>query len=160
MTAIEKIKQFLDEVSNISIGHNEIVFLSANRLENEQIGYSIDTNGISLVSEKEGDWQKKWITIAHDNLGDPFIVDTGSKTLTVLSAAHGEGIWQPFIVADSLDSFRNIVLIIKQVSNNRNHPVALGKNPITDSERNSSLQQIEKENPKTGLWFWEVYFEN
>ena len=160
MTAIDKIKEFLDGISDISIGYNEITFFPSNRLEEYQVGYSFDPNAVSLITEQVGDWQDGWIAIANDNLGDPFMVDANSNSLTVLSAAHGEGTWKPFIVADSLDKFKNIISIIKKVSENRTNPVDLEKNPISDNERNIALREIKEQNPLTELWFWETYFEN
>lgn len=160
MTPLEKIKKLLSDVIDISFGYNEINFFKADSLEEEQVGYSFDTNGKSLITGQEGDWQKEWIAIATDQMGDPFIVDTSCTNLKVLSAAHGEGTWEPFIVADNLDNFKSIISILNKLSKNRTSPVDLDKNPITKKERQNSLREIEQHNPDSELWFWNNYFEN
>jgi|SRR6185295_2610363 len=160
MTAIDQIKKFLIDIVDISIGYSEINFFPANTLEDEQVGYSVDPNGESLITGQNGDWQEGWIAIANDNMGDPFIVDTNSISLKILSAAHGEGAWEPLVVADSLDKFKNILSSLMIISRNRTNPVDLEKNPISDKERQAALKEIEIQNPGAEIWFWEMYFEN
>ncbi|WP_276501585.1 hypothetical protein [Terrimonas pollutisoli] len=160
MRTLEKIKWFLSGIADVSLGYNEINFFQADTLEDEQVGYSFDTAGKSLTTGQEGDWQKEWIAIASDQMGDPFIVDTSSTNLRVLSAAHGEGAWEPFIVADNLGSFKSIISILNDVSKKRTNPVDLEKNPITEKERQNALREIEQQNPDSELWFWENYLEN
>src|SRR5262245_31602872 len=106
MIILDKIKNFLWETKNVSIGYSEINFIQPGNLGKEQIGYNIDPNGNSLVTGNEKDWHQEWIVIATDQLGDPIIVDASSPVLNVLSAAHGEGAWKPFLIADSLDNFK------------------------------------------------------
>jgi hypothetical protein len=61
-------------------------------LDQGQIGYSVDDNNNSLITGQEGDWKDEWLVIGVDGLiGDPIFVDTSSKKLQVLTAAHGEG---------------------------------------------------------------------
>ena len=160
MTPIDKIKAFLSSATDISLGYNEINFLSSESLEEEQIGYSFDSNGKSLVTDREGDWKKEWIVIASDQMGDPFLIDTSSSSLTVLSAVHGEGSWEPFVVAESLEKFKGIIAILLRVSRKRSDPVTLERNPITEKERQTALAEIQAANPRAEISFWEVYLEN
>lgn len=159
MAAVDRIKNFLSDVVDISIGYREINFFPQTTLEEEQTGYSVDPDGHSLITGQDGDWQEGWIAIANDDMGDPFVVDTNSVSLRVLSAAHGEGAWEPFVIADSLDKFRNILSILIKLSKNRTNPVDLEKNPISNKERQAGLKEIEMQNPGAELWFWEGYFE-
>jgi hypothetical protein len=160
MTVLDKIKNFLSDTEDISLGYNEINFAQPDNLDEEQIGYSVDTNGNSLITGSDGDWREEWLVIASDQLGDPIIVDVSSSNLTVLSAAQGEGTWEPFIIADSLDNFRNIISSLDNVSKDRTNPVDLQKNPITDIERQDVLTKIEKQNSDTELWYWKNFFDN
>ncbi len=160
MTPIDKIKSFLSDISDISIGYNEINFFNADNLDEGQIGYKVDTNGNSLIEGKDGDWQEEWLVIANDQLGDPIIIATNSPNLTVLTSQHGEEVWESTIIADSLDSFKNITLILENISKNRTNPVDIEKNPIGDKELKLVLTQIEEQNPSSELWFWESFFEN
>jgi len=157
---LDKIKQFLTNVSDISLGYNEISFFDPLKLQDEQIGFSSDMEGNTLVTGNEGDWKEEWIVIANDEMGDPIIIDTSTPQLTVLSASHGEGAWEPFIIADSLDNFQNIISILNKISDNRTTPVDLEKNPISNNERQNVLIHIKQQNPHTELSFWQDYLEN
>jgi hypothetical protein len=160
VTILAKIKDFLSHANDISLGYNEINFFAPNNLDEQQIGYSIDSNGNSLVTGNEGEWQEEWLVIANDQLGDSIIIDVSSPRLTVLSAAHGEGDWEAFTIADSLENFIVIISILKEFSKGRINPADLEKNPIADKERRRALTKIAERNPKAEMWFWETYFEN
>jgi hypothetical protein len=160
MTALEKIKGFLTETPNISFGYREINFFSADKLEEEQIGYSFDTHNNSLVTGQEGDWKEEWLVIGIDDLGDPIIVDVSEQNLTVMTAMHGEGEWEPYSIADSLDNFKKIILELKKLSQKRTNPVDLEKNPISKKERKQFIKQIEEENPNVDVDYWDNILED
>jgi hypothetical protein len=160
MGQIDKIKQFLSKVSDLSLGYDNINFFDPLKWQDEQVGFSFDHEGISLITGNEGDWKEEWLVIATDGLGDPIIVDTSAPQLPVLTASHGVGAWRPFVIADTLDNFQLTISILNKISNNRATPVDLEKNPISDAERQSALSQIKQLNPQAELWFWEGYFEN
>jgi hypothetical protein len=161
ISTIEKIKLFLNSTISISIGYNEISFLSADMLDEGQVGYRIDPNGNSLITGNEGDWKEEWLVIAYDaSLGDPIFVDTKSDSLSIFTAAIGQEIWEPVLVADSLDNFNKIILRLKDVSLKRTNPVELEANPITEKERQDFLSEIETKNPNSEIWFWETFLEN
>jgi hypothetical protein len=160
MTITDKIKTFLKSTSDISLGYNEINFFDAEKLEEEQVGYSFDSNGKSLLTGHDGDWQKEWLVIASDNLGDPILVDTSLPQLTVLCAAHGQGTWEPFIIADGLDNLKNIISLFKHISKNRTNPVELEKHPIGKNERRNLLGEIRRQNPNSEIWYWENLLDN
>lgn len=63
-------------------------------LESKQVGYSIDTNGNSLICDKEGSWKREWIVVGYETLcGDPIIIDTNEVKLPVSLLMHGMGEW-------------------------------------------------------------------
>jgi hypothetical protein len=160
MTILDKVKMFLTGTNDISLGYSEINFIQADNLDDEQIGYSVDTNGNSLITGNDGDWQEEWLVIATDNVGDPIIVDVSTSDLTVLSAEHGEGDWEPLVIADSLEKFKNILSYLSKISKDRTNPVELENNPISDKEIRFILTQIEEQNSKAELSYWETFFEN
>jgi hypothetical protein len=160
MLDFESIKKFLDEVSDLSLGSSEINFLRSNGLEDGQEGYSFDQNGESLITGQNGDWQENWIVIATDYVGDPIFVDTTSPALMVLSAAHGETTWDPLIIADSLDKFKDIISILATISKNRSNPVDLEKDPVNDDERSAVLKAIKNISPHSEIGYWEIFLEN
>jgi hypothetical protein len=159
MNALDKIKQFLSKVSNITLGYNEVNFFSPETLQKEQVGYSIDPSGRTLVTGRAGDWKAEWLVIGRDPLGEPMIVDTASEELAVLSALHGEGVWTPFVIADSMESFGDVIAVLEGVSYGRSTPVDMEKNPIGKRERQFALEQIAGQNPHAELAYWEGFFE-
>jgi hypothetical protein len=158
MTVPDKIKTFLSETKDLSIGYTEINFSKPADLENDQVGYRVDTNGQSLITVNEGDWQAEWIVIGSDQVGDPIIVDLHSPGLTVMSAIHGEGEWAPFPIAESLDKFRSIIQVFSDLSEKRTDPVQMKKNPVSKKQQQEVLRKIEQENPDIELSFWEQLF--
>ena len=159
MTILDKIKNFLADTHDVSLGYSEINFIQPENLDEEQIGYSVDAHNNSLITGNDGDWQEEWLVIANDELGDPIFVDVSSPNLTVLSSQHGEGTWEPFVIANSLDNFKSIISILNDISNDGTNPVDLEKNPISVKERQNTLTSIEEQNPDVEIWFWEKFFE-
>jgi hypothetical protein len=155
----EKIRTFLKSTKSVSLGYNEINFFSPEELDEEQVGYSVDPDGKSLITGKNGDWQQEWIVIGYDALGDPILADTSMPQCTVLSATHGEGDWKPFIIADSLDNLKAILLLLTNISKNRTDPDELEKTPISKKERQNLLQEIRRQNSNSEIWFWENFLE-
>ena len=167
MTAHNKILNFLKDVKNVSLGYRIIRFFNPKNLKEMQIGYSIDEDGNSLAAEKTGydwedehntnDWKKGWIVIGNDELGDPIIVDKSSPLLPVISAEHGCGDWEAnYVIADSLENFKNILGLLNDISKNRNYPTLLEENPISDEEKEQFLLNIKQQNKNIEyLGFWE-----
>lgn len=108
-----KIKQLLECINCLEDNEIEldcdgeeitIELFNSEEIEEGQIGYSITDNGESLMSNEEGSWQESWMVIGLDSyIGDPIFVDTKGIGCAVYTAEHGEGIWTPVLVAESID---------------------------------------------------------
>lgn len=155
----DKIKVFLANVQDVSLGYREINFFSSKKLMNEQLGYRFDLKGNSLITGKPGDWQDEWLVIASDDLGDPIIVDTSLPDLPVLTAMYGEGIWESEMIADNLDKLETIISMLNKLSKGRTSPVDLEANPISSQEAKTILTEIEKQNPNSEIGYWISIFE-
>ena len=172
MTSHNKILNFLKDAKNISLGYKEIRFFNPKNLKEMQIGYSSDEYGNSLVAEKTGydwedehntnTWKKGWIVIGSNELGDPIIVDKSFPLLPVIHAPHGCGDWETnYIIADSLENFKNIIELLDGISKNRKDPSLLEANPITDTEKEQFLNQVKQENPNIEyINYWEMIVGN
>ena len=161
MTLPDKIKNFLNSANDVRLGYNGINFFNTDNISEGQVGYSIGNGGKSLITDEEGSWQKEWLVIGWETLGgDPIMVDLSLPQFPVLSAMHGEGSWDPFIIADNLDNFNNILVLIKSISRNRTNPVEVQKNPISYDERDTILASIQNENSVTEISYWETFLEN
>lgn len=154
MTAQEKVRTFLKDTWDISIGYREFTFLTPDNFESGQIGYSVDPDNKTLTTGQPGDWKEEWLVIGTDDLGDPFIVDSSTEELKVLTAMHGEGEWDPMIISDSLDSFGQILKELKMLSVNRTTPVDFEKKPITEKERGQFIQNIKRSNSDIEFEYW------
>jgi hypothetical protein len=121
MTIPTDILKFIGGQSDLYIGFNEIVFFKPQNIAELQIGYSYDNAGKSLADRNQGSWNNKWIVIATDQLGDPIFVDSSSSRSTVYTAAHGEGIWEPYVISDSLFEFKEVIGLLRKLSVGRSN---------------------------------------
>jgi hypothetical protein len=133
-------------VSAVSIGYSGIVLLNSADLPANQVGYRTHgQTGASLVGSKPSDWRDAWFVIGSDSMcGDPFIVDTAQQALPVMTAMHGQGEWNPEIIATSLVGFAEAVALLARLAKGRESPVALQSNPVSQAERRAFLDQVRK----------------
>ncbi|HYI77456.1 MAG TPA: hypothetical protein VEW65_07525 [Chryseolinea sp.] len=157
---MDEIKKFLDKTKDISIGYRDMSFFKSNVLTEEQKGYNVDSANRSLVTGKEGDWREEWIVIGSTELGDPLFVDTSSKELRVMTAMHGEGQWDPSIIAESLAIFSKTLDDLRRLSKKRSNPLELERNPISDKERGSFMYNVRERNKEIDFDYWEMLLES
>lgn len=142
---------------DVSFGYNGIKLFPADRIEKEQLGYSIHPNGESLVGSEEGDWQSTWIVIGHTtDLGEPIFVDTCSEDLPVFTAMHGQGSWEPVIIADTYQALLNIMGEFSKLSKNRENPKQLENSPVTQEEYDNFISYVRNSAQISDIYFWEL----
>lgn len=147
-------------LEKVSFGYQTMILFPVEELEEAQVGYSVDPSGVTLTGEDEGDWKNSWLVIGYEELcGDPFFVDLNVQGLTVFTAAHGEGMWNPVFVASSFNGFIESLNEIRRISHGRGYPVALEQNPLPKVERKRILNKIAELNGNGSLEFWESWFE-
>lgn len=157
---LDLVINFLSADHDLCIGYSGITFLKVEELNKGQIGYSRNEDGNSFIDGQEGYWREEWLVIGQDELlGDPIFVDTKSEALTVFSAIHGEGKWEPYIVAHSFSNFINIIEHLKIISENRENPVALESNPLSIHESEQFLYNIKHNNPFADIQYWKGFLE-
>ena len=161
MKTTQKIYEFLTSVSKITIGLFELGFSNPSRLDQDQIGYCKNAlTGESLITGKEGDWKEEWLVIGWDGMvGDPIFLDLQSQELTVFSAPHGVGYWEPSKIADSLESFSQIIIKLRELSNDREDLVRLENKPISFQEGKDFLDFVRQNNPESDPEFWEAIIQ-
>lgn len=144
-------------LNSFSLGSSGLRIFTASEFPEGQRGYSVGVEGESLVGEEEGDWNAAWKVIGfEESFGDPIFVDEKADGLPVFTAIHGTGEWNPERIADSLDSFRQILEVVSEVAVGRENPVRLEANPINDSVRREVLERIKTLSPGANLEFWEL----
>ncbi len=157
---LRKIKKFLNEINDISLGYGEINFIKFENLDKNQIGYKIDTNGNSLVTEVSGSWSNDWIVIGHDNMGDPIFIESYEEDLPIYTSEHGKEEWEVVLIAESLQKFKVILQDLRTLSIGRENPVEIEENPLNEKEIKSFTKKIKKENKEVDIWWWELFLDN
>ena len=156
MSPQEAIQKFLSQQEDITLGYSELNFFEPDSLEASQVGYSFDPKGKSLITGKKGDWQANWTVIANDETGDPIFVDTATPELRVITAAHGMGSWDPEPIADSLNSFADVLSQLRLLAIGRSNPVEKLLNPLSAQEAQAFLKFVKTANPNTDPAYWET----
>jgi hypothetical protein len=147
--------------AEVSFGCGGLKLFAPEELEEGQVGYSRSQEGKSFCDGAPGSWKPEWIVIGYDTgLGDPIILDTSAPELPVMTAMHGEGSWEPQVIARSLEDFAAALRAFRQVAAGREYPVALEQNPLSPEERENALQQIRgAEGDEIDMDFWEALLE-
>jgi len=156
---MEKLEEFLVSAKSVSIGSMELNISNLTQLDQHQGGYSRDAAGRSLVTGKKGDWKEEWTVIGWNELGDPIFIDLKSRGFQVFSAMHGEGSWEPYRIADSLNTFGQILTKLGDLSQNRENPVRLEKNPISPEEAKDFLNFVQQNNRNSDMDFWKAIIQ-
>lgn len=153
---MESYKLRLEELE-VSFGYSGIQLFSPKDIDKEQIGYSVDENNNSLTGIKKGDWKDTQVVIGCTiDLGDPVFIDTSSNSLPVFTAIHGRGFWEPEIISNTYEAFLNIMTKFSKISENREYPTRLEKNPITEKEYNQFIEYIKQTGQIQDAYFWEL----
>lgn len=127
---------------------------SFEQLDECQVGYSIDTDGNSLVTDEEDTWDANWIVIAYETMcGDPIIIDLNEDGYPISSLMHGMGNWGVGgFLADSMDSF---ISFIKDIGNFLTEKQVLeGKRIIQNKELKTLLNKFIKKNKFVDFEIW------
>ncbi|MEN5380019.1 SMI1/KNR4 family protein [Sphingobacterium kitahiroshimense] len=93
-----------------------------------QDGYAFNTVASkSLIGEKEGDFKESWLVIASNYFADPFFIDfnDSEENFPVYFAFHGTGKWKPIKVANSVDTFQNVLRTIFELRYDKNGLLSL-----------------------------------
>ena len=146
-------------IEQVSLGDRTVTIFSAAELREAQIGYSVSDTGETLTGDTEGEWKKSWLVIGSEDLGgDPVFADLNVPELPVFTAAHGEAAWNPVMIASSFEGFVKALEEIERISNGRQNPVQLQRDPLLDVERERVLLRIAEFNPNASLEFWKSWF--
>lgn len=150
-TTLTFIQQRCDEIKD----YVHIEAFSFEQLEKFQIGYSVDSDGHSLVTEDEGAWEAGWVVIAYETLcGDPIIIDLNEAGYPVSLLWHGVGNWDNgFYLANSLESFLAILIEIAHFLTEKQ--VFEGNRAIRNAEWNELLKAIATKDKRAYCESWE-----
>ena len=147
-------------LEEVSFGYQAVKLFPADEVQEAQLGYSVGDAGEDFTGENAGDWKRSWLVIGYEDLlGDPLFVDLSAPELPVYTVAHGEGEWNPVLVASSFNGFIAALKEVECASKGRRNPVEAERNPLPDSERQRVLSRIAELNGDAPLEFWESWFQ-
>jgi hypothetical protein len=116
----------------------------ANDLPRQQIGYASDGNGHSLVGTDPGDWRPEWIVIGCDTGGGDPVFASNEQPHPVFWAVHGQGRWEPKLVAQSLEAFALCLKEFQRFTAGRSTPDEVAANPPSIEQQAQFLAAIGK----------------
>ena len=154
----EEIKRYLDlikmECDKIKDFIN-IEMFPFEQLDEYQVGYSVDSDGNSLITDEEDTWDEHWIVIAYESLcGDPIIIELNEDRYPVSLLMHGMGSWDNGIyLADSLESFLKSIIELADVLTEKQ--VLKGKYNIQHKELKVLLNNIVEISNSANFESWE-----
>lgn len=133
----------------------EIEFYPTEYLEEGQLGYAVN----SETGDRIESWSDSWVVFAYD-AGDPYFFDTSKKwekESPVFSARHGQGSWEPHLVASTFSQF---LLILIEWLNILGDPECYDKRSAEISDEGikrlkEMLLKIDDQALKSGHWWVE-----
>jgi hypothetical protein len=135
----EAVVEYFAEFGPVNVwipGYGNPYFLPAlSKLRAHQTGYR--THGITY--ERIDDWDDDWLVIA-DQGGDPFIFSRSGGGF--LHAVHGEGVWEPIRMWDSLVEMATTLAIIGEIVNTSGQELTDADSLIFPRYRQAARQRI------------------
>ncbi|MGN7478162.1 SMI1/KNR4 family protein [Solibacillus silvestris] len=125
------------------------------QLAEYQIGYSIDSDGNSLVTDEKHSWDDYWIVIAYETMcGDPIIIELNENGCPVSILMHGMGSWGAgSFLANSMESFFYILKDIAGFLTEKG--IVNGKRTIQNKELRALLNNFSEKDEYADLDIWE-----
>jgi hypothetical protein len=146
------------DFESVDYGTGGLLLFTPEDVPQGQLGYTVTTDGRSLVGVGPGDWRPEWVVIGYETAcGDPIFASQESPH-PVFTAMHGQGSWDPQLVAQSLEVFRDCLLLFQRFAIGRNGQLERDANLPTAEERAQYLQNIRTMTGGDGeaLGFWAV----
>jgi len=123
-----------------------------------QVGYAVLLDGAKTGT---GNWKKSWLVIGRESLcGDPLFMATDEPGLPVFTAVHGMGLWEPILIAPSINAFFEILERVTELAKGRENPVAFETNPVPKKEVQQFQKMLSDHLGRRTLSFWAAVFEN
>ena len=145
----------------VEYGVGGIQLFRCDELPRGQVGFAVALDGESLVGVGPGYWRPEWVVIGHETAcGDP-IFASDETPHPVFSAMHGEGSWDPKLVAPSLEAFAHCLRAFQRFAVGRSSSIEINANPPTPEQQGQFLTVIRSltNRNQDALGFWAVEIE-
>ncbi len=93
-------------------------------------------------------------------MDDPIFVDIENPNLPVFISEHDNGEWEENYIAISIENFSSILNDLRNLSINRQNPVEIEKNPISETELELFLTKTKNNNNWMDIEYWKIFLEN
>lgn len=146
------------DFESIEYGIGGVRLLRLGDVPQGQVGYAVGRDGESFVGTGPGDWRPEWMVIGYEMAcGDPIFASQESPH-PVFTAMHGQGSWEPTLVAQSLDGFEECLTVFQRFATARSNEMELAANPATAEEQSRYLEDIRTltNGRPEALGFWAV----
>lgn len=148
-------------IDMVEYGVGGIQLLRSDEVPRGQVGFAVASDGESLAGVDPGDWRPEWVVIGHETAcGDP-IFASAETPHPVFSAMHGQGFWEPKLVAPSLEVYARCVRELQGFAAGRSSPVGLATNLPTSEQQAQFVRVIRSltNGDRDALGFWAVQIE-
>lgn len=149
------------DFDSVEYGVGGIQLFRPDELPRGQVGFAVKSDGTSLVGTAPGDWRPEWLVVGHETAcGDPIFASQDALH-PVFSAMHGEGFWEPKLVAPSTEIFAPCLRAFQAFAAGRSSPVEIEANPPTRQQQAQFLTVIRSltNDNQDALGFWAVQIE-
>ena len=141
--------------TDVSIGYSGIELVNESEITSHQIGYSVTSDGESLIGNGAENWKANWVVIGHETgCGDPIFIDSNRPDYPVYTAMHGSGSWEPKIICRTYDSFIRIIEKLEKLAAGREYPTRLEEKPMTQTEYDEFLSFVMENAEIEDTHFW------
>jgi hypothetical protein len=149
------------DFNTVEYGVGGIKLFRPRELLRGQVGFAVGNNGESLVGTAPGDWRPEWVVIGYETAcGDPIFASVDPPH-PVFSAMHGQGSWEPKLLAPSLAAFMPCLKAFQAFAAGRSSPTENDANPHTPAQQAQFLAIIRSltNDNQVALGFWAVQIE-
>ncbi len=149
------------DIDTVEYGGIGFRLFRSNEIPEGRVGFAVTTDGRSLMGSAPGDWRSEWVVIGHDTgCGDP-VFASDVPPHPVFAAMHGQGYWEPKLVAPSLDAFGHCLTLFQRFAAHRSITDEVHANPPTPAEQAQFLTLIRSltDGDNDALGFWAVQID-
>jgi hypothetical protein len=146
------------DIDAVEFGVGGIRLFRSSEVAKGQLGFAVASNGESLGGAGPGDWRPEWVVIGIETAcGDPIFASQETPH-PVFSAMHGQGFWEPKLVAPSIAAFAKCVRELYRFATGRSWPYGIDPNPPTPEQQAEFLRAIRSltNGDQDALGFWAV----
>ena len=137
----------------------KILNIKYNNLPFNEVSFGYTTVTIYPLTKIKDFVKANWIVIGEEDLcGDLICIDAKNNSFPVYLVPLSDEL-EPDYISSSFDNFVEILKMLSVISQGRDNPIKLQKNPMPENIKDNFLSNIKEKNPNCEIQFWENIFE-